>query len=361
MSELISETLRERADGDIHVERLLSAVHTGARRRRRLRLAVSACALVAVVAVGAAGGVAFVGTRGAPDGSATPTAPQEIPRPPLADGAPVAAGTPAVVGSDPTLFHLDLTGLDGWSDLRWRSRPGLEQLTGTATEAGGELFVEAGRSRDQLTGQPQETGPATVNGLAAEAVRIRPDTQDLVPDARAGISAVRWEAVPGVWVQVLAPGGPDAAMMLAERVRLDRTFRCAVPFRLVGLGSRARLVTCETQFSARQVVGGVVLHDGDRRVEFSVGVERSGPVPPTTETIGGRAVASVASGTRATDGPGGGGPGSNGYLVYPYDGGAGYFHAYFTTLDDPFLRSLVLAFQPVTDPDPRAWPGSPLG
>ena len=50
MNETISAVLREHADGDIHIERLLGAVHAGARRRRRHRLTLAGGALVVVAA-----------------------------------------------------------------------------------------------------------------------------------------------------------------------------------------------------------------------------------------------------------------------------------------------------------------------
>jgi hypothetical protein len=51
MNETISAALRDHADGDIHIERLLSAVHAGARRQRRRRLAPAGGAVVALVAM----------------------------------------------------------------------------------------------------------------------------------------------------------------------------------------------------------------------------------------------------------------------------------------------------------------------
>ncbi len=345
MTDLISTVLRDRADGDPHIERLLSAVHAGARRRRRQRLAVSACAVVTVVALAAAGHVAFPGPRGAPDRSATPaTEVNRIPRPPLVTGAPVAAFTPTALGGDPTLFHLDVTGLRSWTSLRWTAMAGYEELRATSFEAGGELFVEASGSREKLPGLAGEINPTTVNGVAAEAVRAIPGAG--VPPPR-GDHAVRWEAVPGVWVQVVVQAGPEVALRMAERVRLDRTFRCVVPFRLTGLGDQVRVVKCETSFSGSFALGGIYLADGQRPVEYYVGVDRPTRTPTTTDTVGGRAVAVVPGGSTA-------------HFEYPYEGGVASFYPFFAGLDDPFLRSLVPAFQPVTDPDPRTWPRSPL-
>jgi hypothetical protein len=107
------------------------------------------------------------------------------------------------------------------------------------------------------------------------------------------------------------------------------------------------VVKCETSFSGSFALGGIYLADGQRPVEYYVGVDRPTRTPTTTDTVGGRAVAVVPSGSTA-------------HFEYPYEGGVASFYPFFTGLDDPFLRSLVPAFQPVTDPDPQTWPRSPL-
>jgi hypothetical protein len=360
MTNLISATLRDRAEGDIHIERLLSAVHTGARRRRQRRLTMSACAVVAVAALAAAGSVATSGTRDAP---ASPAPGADIPRPAVVEGSAVASFTPTVLGSDPTLFHLDVTGLDGWGAVQWSSRTAYEEISGMATETGGQFSIEASQTRQQLPGLAGEITPTEVKGLPAEAVRATPAVDGSVTYPPRGNHAVRWEAVPGIWVQVVVMAGPEAAMRIAERVRLDRTFRCALPFRLTGLGDQVRMIKCDVWFTGVYRLGGAYLTnaptDGDYR-EYYVGVGRPERDPVPNETIGGRAVR-VEPGDAT---PPGTRPGArdltNASIEYPYESRVAYFYPFFTTVDDPFLRSLVPAFEPVTDPDPRAWPQSPL-
>jgi hypothetical protein len=350
MTDLISAALRERADGDIHIERLLAAVHAGARRRRRRRVAGTACAVVAAVAVAAAGGVVVSGTGGAPvRPAASPAPPGEIPRPPVLEGVPVASFTPTALGSDPTLFHLDVTGLASWSGLSWSSRPGYEELRITSAEEGGELSIEASQSRDKLSALTGETTRTEVNGLPAELVRTTRPTGNTSPW---GAYGVRWEPVPGVWAQVLVAFDRDAALRVAGRVRLDRTSRCALPFRFSGLDDRVRVIKCETSFSGGRTMGAVWLAVGEAEAEYYVAVAppAANPTAPT-ETIGGRAVAVL---------PGGAGPGGFPQIEYAFDGGLAIFCPFYTTIDDPFLRSLVPAFVPVSDPDPQTWPRSPL-
>jgi hypothetical protein len=352
MTEMIAAALRDKAEGDIHVERLLSAVHTGVRRRRRRNLLGTACAVVAVAVLAAGGGVVSSMTRGAP---VRPASVGDIARPPRVDGAPVASFTPSSLGSDPTLFHLDLTGLSGWGILRWSSRAGYEDLRGFSADAGGEFYIEASQIRDKLSGQGGEISPTEVNGLPAEAVRITMPAGGFSRGEPRGTSAVRWEAVPDLWVQVVVPGGPEVAIRIAERVRLDRTYRCAVPFRLSGLGDKVRVIKCETWFSGGQALGGVWLNKGAQTVDYTeyyVGIGRAEPTKQPTESIDGRAVAVFPAETGVI--------GATARIEYPYGGGVGYFFSYYTTTDDPFLRSLVTAFQPITDPDVNTWPRSPL-
>jgi hypothetical protein len=270
----------------------------------------------------------------------------------------VATFSPTVIGADPTLFHLDLAGLDGWSNLAWSARTGYEDLRGFSADAGGDFLVEAAQQRDKLSGQAGEIGYTTVNGLPAETVRVTQPTPGQTsaplnpPNAR---SALRWEAAPDVWVQVVVPADLDVAMRIAERVRLDRTFRCAVAFTLAGLSDQVRVVKCEVTFAGSRVLGAVWLNNGPQNVDYTeyyVGVGWPDTAPVPTETIGGRAVAVV---------PGDNPPGTPPRIEYPYDGGVGYFFPFYTTLADPFLRSLVPAFEPVNSTDPRDWPRSPLG
>jgi len=102
MNETISAALRDHADGDIHIERLLGAVHAGARRRRQRRVAVVGAALAVVVVLASVTAATPV-PRSTPVGGPAPT------RPPLVAGTS-AADSPAVLGADPALFHSTSSG-----------------------------------------------------------------------------------------------------------------------------------------------------------------------------------------------------------------------------------------------------------
>ena len=116
MNETISAALRDHADGDIHIERLLGAVHAGARRRRQRRVAVVGAALAVVVVLASV-------SAATPVPRSTPVGGPVLTRPPLV-AATSAADSPEVLGADPTLFHLDLVGLTDWRALAWSVRPG---------------------------------------------------------------------------------------------------------------------------------------------------------------------------------------------------------------------------------------------
>jgi hypothetical protein len=341
MNETISAVLREHADGDIHIEHLLSTVRAGARRRRRDRIALAGGAAVVI----AASAVVTAAVIQRPGSTVAVPAPEAgVPRPPYTDRAPSVVQAPEVFGTDPTLFHLDLTELEGWKYLAWSSVTNHEELTMTTT-SGAEVLVEGDRDPDRLRTRYGTPQPVTVNGLPAEA------------STSGGRHVVRWQPIPRLWAQVIAPGPVEDAVRIAERVRLDRVYRCAVPFRLTGI-TPARLVKCETFFSVDDTTGltsggGVWFTMGDD-AEYQVAVGKADQSIAVNDTIGDRAVES-------TEGNGG----HQGSLLswqirYPYgDGRAAYFWAYGPP-DVPLLRSTVAGFVRVDGDDVNAWPRNPF-
>lgn len=332
MNETISAVLRDHADGDVHVERLLATVYADVRRRRQRRLALTCAVLVLAALAGVSG--AMRSAPRAPDVASAPEA--TMPRPPRVGGLPAAAGAPRVLATDPTLFHLDLTGLTGWNHLAWSSRGGLEELVATM-ESGGQVRVEAHRDQARLS---RRDGPArwvTVRGRPATAV----DT--------GGSYAIRWQPVSGAWAQVTAPGDLHDAIGLAATVRLDRVYRCAVPFRLAGVAPE-RVNKCETAFSVdpdsgRWVAsGGVWFTTRQGGPEYQVGVGSGADPGAANQTIEGRAVQVL--GDRE--------------IRYPYDGRTAYFWAFDGPADGEVFRSLVAGFTPAAGEDPTAWPRSPF-
>jgi hypothetical protein len=336
MNETISAALRDHADGDIHIERLLDAVHAGARRRARRRRSLQAFGAVVVVAalVGVTGTV-FERRQG--QTVADQEAADGIPRPPRVTGAADAVRRPAVIGSDPTLFHLDASGIADWTYLQWASWSGGEQMS-VGLESGGQVDVVATRSPDWFQSGAAIPSPVRVNGVPA----------DLVEGPRG--PAIRWQPMPGVWVEVFARYDLDLAIDFAQTLRFDRVYRCAVPFRLVGLAS-ARMLKCSVDMYPGHINAATVWFQiGDAEAEYQVAVGRPDPIS-ANDTIGGRAV-EVSKPTDVAE--------LEGQIRYAYEGGTAYFWAYYGPIDEAVFRSLVTAFTPVPDGDPSAWPSNPL-
>jgi hypothetical protein len=338
MNETLSTVLREHADGDVHIERLLGAVHAGVRRRRQRRLAVVCGAAVLVTA-----SVTVTAAAPGPDLGTVVSAPplDAHPRPPQVVNSPAAITRPEVLGSDPSLFHLDLTGLaglNGWVNLAWSSRAGYEDLT---VSLGPYSFVQvaAARDKENLAQPTVATWEVMMGGQPVEAIST-------------GRSfAVRWEPRPGIWAQVEATDSIQQAIDVAEQVRLDRVFRCAVPFRLTGL-AEARLRKCDTDFRADGLrpwaQAWLTLGPGDTEYQVAVSSVDDGSVVPN-DTVAGRPVEFTAAsdGTPLT-------------FRFAYDGRIAYFWAFSKEPDVAPLRSLVAAFVPVAGDDPAVWPSSPL-
>jgi hypothetical protein len=338
----ITTVLHEHAEGDEHIEDLLVAVRAGARRRRHRRVVVACGAAVLSVAA-LIGTTTALGSRGGTPPATQPSA--ALPRPPAID-RPTAPERPEVIGSDPTLFHLDVVDLPGWEILTWTGTgSGYETLFATSPQLGGEVTVEVSRDPERLTQRGGVTGSTMVWGHSAE-------TTDL-----GSRHMVRWQPVPGLWAQVRA-GGADgvAALTVAESVRLDRVFRCAVPFRLVGLDGM-RLTRCDTYFH--------VLPDGttppwgqawlrvadDTEAEYQVASARTVPAGSTAPSprVTGVAVPQASPS-----------PAQQGWELPVGDSTTVYFWG-FGAADDAVLRALIQAVRPIEDPDVATWPTGPFG
>jgi hypothetical protein len=341
MDDMIATALREHADGDIHVERLLDSVRAGVRRQRRRRFAASCGAAVVAVGLVAVAGVAALPDR-RPDAVTGPPPPVAFPRPPAADG-PTAAEAPEVLGSGPALFHLDVTGLIGWRFAAWAAGHKFEELSVDAAEVGG--FAQITAARDPIWLGPWGTGvmPATVNGLPAETAE------------QSGSHAVRWQPRTGIWVQVLAGGEPANAIAVAEKVRLDRVYRCAVPFRLPGYAPPPPS-KCATDFTlddaglSATAAGTVWMTPVPGGPEYQVSVGRAKADTVVNDTIAGKPVQVVPAPADASAPP---------EIRYPYDGRMAYFWQ-FGNGPAEALRAVAAAFTPVPGSDPDSWPNTPF-
>lgn len=331
MNERIVAALHANADGAVHIERMLSAVHAGVRRRRHQRFAIAGGAVVAVAAL--VGVTVAVPVRPAVTIAGPQTAP--IPRPPRVAQA-------SDFGSDPTLFHLDLTDAPGWKNLNWEARRGHEELM-VITNSGDEVRIEADRDRSGLTPVSYATTWAvTVSGKPAEAI------------TNGRVSAVRWQPVPGIWAQANTGIAVQPALDFAGKLRLDRVYRCAVPFRLPGVAP-VQLRKCSTVFNADEATGDwaawgcVWFAAGAGGAEYQVAVSATEQSVTPNEVVAGHPVqVTQPTGNRPLE------------ILYSYGGRTAYFWAYpFGPIDQAFFRSLVGAFTPAGG-DPSLWPRNPF-
>ncbi len=245
----IVTALRERAEGEVDVRGLLDGATARGVRRQRMRRRMRAAG-GGLVALAVAGGLLMASTRwegargpglsaagtpsiaGATNPSPTPTAFADLPRPPVVghtatDPAVLLAKT---IGRDHGAFHLDFVGVPGpVTQAQWSSFEGWERLV---VEAGRyEITAEAGDPKD-LDGPLATTTPVRVGGVPG-----------LLSQAD-GMAQVRWQPVTGLWAQVTVNGNAALAQQLATALRMDRAFRCGVPFRLPGLAKNAGIQGC---------------------------------------------------------------------------------------------------------------------
>jgi hypothetical protein len=335
MSQTISRVLDEHADDDVHIERLLAAVHVGVRRRRQRRAAVvGASLLVMATLAGVTGAVPSLTTAGRDaDGS----------RPPIVAGQPTLAQAPQVLGKDRSLFHLDVNGADrpaDWWAMSWSSRSGHEELL-IDTDADDHLVIEADHDANKLSYQSGATSRVTVNGQPAAATTAP------------AWYAVRWQPIPGLWAQAHSTVSLAAAIDLARRLRLDHVYRCAVPFRL-SAPATARLVKCQTTtyLDGTNPAATVWFRISATEPEYQVSSYIDQPAVVTNITVGGRAVRlnhpqPTASTPLELE------------IIYPYGRRTAYFWGFEGT-DEATLRSAVTGFDPVRGENPAAWPSSPF-
>ncbi len=212
------------------------------------------------------------------------------------------------------------------------------------------------------------TKPGTASGLVeGVTVQLNRTTADLVPldgaktsvlvDGHAATLAVssgpfavlRWQPVAGLWAEV--SGALDAAgvQTLAADVRLDRTFRCVVPFRLTNLPAGAQLSTCQLAFDSTVFTGSLTVAVGDW---FVTVLSVPGALSTSTSTLGGHPA-------QVSEEPGDGG---HKIMEVRVDYGNGYLAD--LTAEGPYdpaeVTAIALGFVAATGTDPAGWPADPL-
>ncbi|GAA0953991.1 hypothetical protein [Virgisporangium aurantiacum] len=303
----VSTVLRDHADGEVDVRALTAgAIGVGIRRERRRRvgrIAAGGLALT-VLAVAVVGGsrwlpgrsgqgsapVASTSQSGQPAGPVLvyqrPTydpgtrAWAGVPTPPLDAAAPSAVQDPATVGTA-GLVHFSFAseaGLGAATTVTYQTGPlwGVERAQIEAGPGCGCVF-ELSRSRPG-------TGPTHAAFL--DGARSRPvvvgtvagtyhffEPCDGCGPVRDGVGTLVWQPAPGLWALLNIGGGEARAVQAAGGLRLDRTYRVVVPYRLATVPAGTTVQNAVMTFQGGMVTSGS--HVG-ATVENSVAV-RSGP------------------------------------------------------------------------------------
>ena len=355
----IASALRDHAEGEVDVSALLDGARVRGRSRiRRRRLTVAGAG---ALTLGLLGGVALgvphhrqqnplppiaaaASASTAPSAtvapSVGPTAWPDLPRPPLAPKALPARANPSVVGSDAGLFHLDLTGLtDPVTVAQWDSFDRWERL-----------FVQEGNRTIQAVIAPDVKNFDSLSG-ALSTSRVNGATATLALDSThdGDLVQVRWQPESGLWAQVSVGGDEKAALSVATGLRIDRVYRCAVPFRLDKVPADAQVQSCRLVIDGAGSSASVTVGTGSW--SLTIGDER-GSVDPDSKL--GRWPAHVQEFT---------GDGKSRVLQVDLDLGD---HVVDATAEGGYDRAAVLAamasYREVAPYDqPASWTGGPLG
>ncbi|WP_420115719.1 hypothetical protein [Micromonospora sp.] len=247
LDQRISETLRERAEGLVDIDRLTVRAVVGGRARRRRRRVGVGVALGLVVVLGL--GVPTVADHSGrlPWTSAEPSPATVVP--PRAPTAATAALRPDLVGTDPTLLHF---GIDparaGY--LGWEAGQGVESVR-LAVSGGRQVVLDLGRTPADVEqalheGMSYGTAPDAESELVT-AADFDGTVRTVAPAGPGGEPGwiLRWQPVAGLYARVTTVGPNDRDLRtVAQALRLDEAYRCATPLRLTALPPDARLARC---------------------------------------------------------------------------------------------------------------------
>ncbi|MEV6928746.1 hypothetical protein AB0M46_30235 [Dactylosporangium sp. NPDC051485] len=299
---MVADTLTQVVSDDVHVERLLNGARaSGIRYRRRRRLTIVAATALAVAAVGTAGALAAAMLPATGNMAAAPTpitdAPSAPPSvrptataadltqtmtqlpalPPAAD-APSALSDPAQVGR-PLLIHLGLDVLPfPVRNVQYLASSDGERLYLQGKAA--TLTVRLSRSTTDFEPLAGTQQPVVVNGHPGKFA---------YDESHSGIGTLRWRVANGLWLQVSGSLDRTAALAVGNGVRLDRTYRCAVPFRLPSTPAGTRVESCTMTMYAGPARGaGLTIATGGSYVTFTTDSGYGAAIREPNETLGSR-------------------------------------------------------------------------
>jgi hypothetical protein len=235
LEEGIATALRERAEGEVDVRGLIDAATARGVRRLRARRRIRAAG-GGLVALAVAGGMLLASARwesphgpgnsaagtpsvvGATTPSAAPTAFPDLPRPPLVSQRTPTSVLNKLIGREHDAFHLDLSDVPGpVTQAQWSSFQGWERL-----------IVESGSY--EITAEVGDV--ANLDGPLSAQSQVRFGTDVALLSQADGMAQLRWQPALGVWAVVSVNGTAATVQQVAGALRLDRAYRCGVPFRL---------------------------------------------------------------------------------------------------------------------------------
>ncbi|MER7474537.1 hypothetical protein [Micromonospora sp. NPDC000018] len=205
-----------------------------------------------------------------------------LPTPPVATGAATAVESADEVGR-PLLLHLSLAELPfpiigvQYQQLIDERQ---ERLAINGVDNNGqqrEITVRVGANTKDFEPLAGERKAVRVAG--------RPGTFALekIDDRRYAV--LRWRAANGLWLQVAGARDQTDALTIAANVRLDRTYRCVVPYRLRSLPATMKPESCSMMFSGTTATSMLSVSSGTFNILFTTD---SGQVRDANERIAGR-------------------------------------------------------------------------
>ncbi|GGO08798.1 hypothetical protein [Micromonospora parathelypteridis] len=294
LDQRIDQTLRERAEGSVDTDRLLTvAVSQGrARIRRRRTVAGIVLGVVAVLGAGAAIGPVKLPESGPGvvlPGPGLPADPVVRVLPPRADGVPGAAARPDRVGADPDVLHFGFAP-DGPRYLSWSVQSGVEMAR---LDVGGRtVTLELAASADALPRRAQGL-PALVPELVKDGVF---DGSVSHAEGPYGVMVWlrHWQPAPGVYARASVNGADERDLFdVAAALRLDQAHRCGGPLRLTALPAGTQISRCEVTvapfpaaFGVQMVVSGPT--PGGIQVELQYATSITDSRTGGNRTIGGK-------------------------------------------------------------------------
>ncbi|MFC0031748.1 hypothetical protein ACFFMM_19690 [Micromonospora chaiyaphumensis] len=298
LDQRISDVLREHAEGETDVHRLLRESRARGRRRQLRRRATTGTALALVGVLGFVGvtGTDLAGLAGrGPWTAASPAG--AAPVPPRADGVPGAAQRPALVGTDPQVLHFSVDPAKG-RYLGWGVQGRQVELVRfdagggravTVEVSGSAAFARNGIEGWQVTAPP----PATFDG-SVQRVALGSGSYGYV---------TWWRPAAGLYARASMRGGSVAALTGAlAAVRWDEPRRCAAPLRLTSLPAGASIGSCSvdvTAFPSSLTVQLTVSREpATMWVQLLYGAQISGGRAESNRTVGGRPAYLYPAGTK---------------------------------------------------------------